>query len=99
MRPRELFIRPLAYLLHNVYTYCISLCEGIDVLCKNTGELQVVRLEHLDVKTVSKLNRIIGLIKRLVGGTARISFTLSGGHVDNRWEVSRIVPLPPDDEH
>jgi len=68
------------------------------MLCNDTGSLQVVRLEHLDVKTASKLNRIIGAVKRLVQGTARVTFTLSGGHVEDRWEVGKLLPLPPDDD-
>ena len=51
--------------------------------CCDTGALPAIRLEHLTVKEVKKLNWLIGLLKRGARGNARILLILSGGHVDD----------------
>jgi len=61
----------------------------------DTGEIEAVHLEHLDVKSMSKLNQIIGALKRMVQGNARITLTLSGGHIDE-MEPCKVVHLLPD---
>jgi len=60
----------------------------------DTGSLQVVRFEHLDVKTVTRLNRFIGVVKLLFRGNAHLLLVLSGGRID----VMRIGEARFDDE-
>jgi hypothetical protein len=49
--------------------------------CTDTGSLQAVHCEHLDAKTASRLDKLIGLLKRGFRGNARILLILSGGHI------------------
>ncbi len=51
--------------------------------CDTAGSMPAIRLEHLTVKEVKKLNWLIGLLKRGARGNARILLILSGGHVDD----------------
>jgi len=53
------------------------------MLCSDTGQVPVVRLEHLDVKTARRLNLVIGLLKRLFRGNGRLTLIMSGGRLDD----------------
>ncbi len=62
----------------------------------DTGEIEAVHLEHLDVKSMSKLNQIIGALKRMVQGNARITLTLSQSGTslarwDDTWKTSKLI--------
>ena len=58
--------------------------------CCDTGSMPAVRLPNLDVKTASRLDKLIGTLKRApILGNAWLLLTLSGGHVDD------IKPLKP----
>ena len=48
----------------------------------DTGSLQAVHFEHLDVKTVTRLNRLVGVVKLLFRGNAHLLLLLSGGRID-----------------
>lgn len=64
--------------------------------CSKTGELEAIRLEHLDVPEMSKLNSLLGKLKLLFRGNARITLTVSGGHIET-MEPCQILKLddPP----
>ncbi len=62
----------------------------------DTGKIEAVHLEHLDVKTASRLNNLIGMLKRVFSGNARITIKLSGGHVDE-MEPCQVIRLASDD--
>lgn len=51
--------------------------------CSDTGKIEAIRLEHLDIKTAKRLNRLIGVLKSAFKGNARIMLIISGGHVDD----------------
>ena len=53
--------------------------------CTDTDakDMKAVRLEHLDTKTCSKLNHLIGVLKAGFRGNARVTLVLSGGHIDD----------------
>ena len=49
--------------------------------CCDTGEQPAVRLEHIDVPSISLLNEIIGSIKRVYHGNGRVTLVLNGGNI------------------
>jgi len=51
--------------------------------CDTGGEHPAVRLEHVDVQSMSLLNEIIGSIKRVFHGNGKITLILNGGTVAN----------------
>lgn len=63
--------------------------------CCDTGNMPAVRLEHLDVKTASRLDNLIGRMKRAKLWNARIMLVLNGGHVDG-MEPIKVIKLPED---
>lgn len=63
----------------------------------NTGEVQAVHLEHLELKKMIWLNRLIGILKWAVQGNARILLFLSGGKIQ-RMEPSQVLKVPPPDD-
>ena len=64
--------------------------------CSDTGSVQAVRLEHLDVNTASRLNSLIGMLKRVFAGNARITIKLSGGNIDE-MEPCQVIKFVPDE--
>lgn len=66
--------------------------------CDTAGSMPAIRLEHfehLDVKTVSRLDKLIGRLKRAKFWNARIMLFLNGGHVDG-MEPVKVIKLPED---
>lgn len=59
--------------------------------CVDTGELQAIRYEHLDMQTVGRLNDFIGMFKHLFHGNGRIVLTVSGGYVED-FETQTKTP-------
>ena len=62
----------------------------------DTGKVEAVRLEHLDVKSMSKLNELLGKLKLLFRGNARINLIVNGGHIEG-MEPCQMLKLddPP----
>lgn len=64
-----------------------------------TGEMEAVHLEHLHVPEMSKLNSLLGVLKQLFRGNARITLTVNGGHIEGMepCQVLKIATgdLPP----
>ena len=62
----------------------------------DTGKLEAVHLEHLDMKTVDRLNSLLGKLKLLFRGNARITLVVNGGHIET-MEPCQILKLddPP----
>lgn len=59
--------------------------------CCDTGAtIPAVRLEHIDVKTATRLDAMIGKLKRLVHGDARILLILSGGKVQDMEPSTKL---------
>jgi hypothetical protein len=56
---------------------------------------QLQHLEHLEVRTASRLNTLIGKLKRAKFWNARIMLFLNGGHVDGMEPIVKIK-LPED---
>jgi hypothetical protein len=61
--------------------------------CDTNGEILAVRLEHLTVKDVRKLNRIIGKIKEVFEGNAGILLIYTGGKLGKAKIVDTNIPL------
>jgi hypothetical protein len=64
--------------------------------CSDTGKIEAVRLEHLDVKTADRLNSLLGILKRMFRGNARITLVINGGHIET-MEPCQVIKLddPP----
>lgn len=61
-----------------------------------TGEFEAIRLEHLDINTASRLNSLLGILKRMFRGNARITLVINGGHIET-MEPCQVIKLddPP----
>lgn len=65
--------------------------------CTDTNaSLPAIRLEHLDVKTATRLNDKIGKLKQARIWNAVIRLFVSGGHVEEQIETCKVVKLPDD---
>lgn len=63
------------------------------MLCSETGEVPVIRLEHIDVRTAQRLNEKIGRLKAHRIWNAVIRLFLNGGHLDEKIETSKVITL------
>ncbi len=61
--------------------------------CCDTGAMPAVRLEHLTVKDVKKLNKVISAIKSVFKGNATISLLYQGGKLSKIKFLETTVPL------
>ena len=63
--------------------------------CDTNASLPAVRLQHLDVLTATKLDELIGKLKRARIWNTRIMLFLNGGKIDG-MEPFKVVKLPED---
>jgi hypothetical protein len=55
------------------------------MLCCDTGSHPSVRYENLDVRTVKRHNKLVGILKSFFRGDGKITFAYSGGKVSRVW--------------
>jgi hypothetical protein len=61
--------------------------------CDTNSTLPAIHLEHLDVKTATRLNEKIGRLKGAHIWNAVIRLFLNGGHIDEKIETSKVITL------
>ena len=61
--------------------------------CDTKGEFPAVRLEHMTVADVRKLNRVLGKVKEFFEGNAGILLIYSGGKLGKAKIIDTTIPL------
>ncbi len=61
--------------------------------CDTNGQLPAVRLEHLTVKDLKKLDKVVGKIKEVFEGNAGILLLYMGGKLGKAKIVDTNIPL------
>ena len=62
--------------------------------CVDTGELQAIRFEHVNVQDIDKLNSILGMFKSLFHGNGRITLICNGGNIEAFETVTKTPNKP-----
>lgn len=65
--------------------------------CSDTGCHSAVRLEHLTVRDVKKLNKVVSAIKSVFKGDANILLMFSGGKLGKIKFLETTIPLSEED--
>lgn len=53
------------------------------MLCNDTGVQAAVRCEYLDAKSVTRINRLIGVLRTIFRGNGRIELEINGGRIEH----------------
>lgn len=63
--------------------------------CSSTsGQLPAIDLEHMKINDASKLNKLIGKLKKLYQGNGQITLTINGGRIE---AIKPYRTLPTED--
>lgn len=57
------------------------------------GEAKMTRLEHLDMAAASRLDVLLGKLKRAKVWNTRIMLFLNGGHIDGMEPLKKVTLL------